>query len=76
MTIDASKRRTVRRRARNRCEYCLMPQSAVDIRLHVEHIVARQHRGDDSLANLARLGGFSYAPGCSKRALGEARYGA
>ena len=30
-----------------------MPQSAVDIRFHVEHIIARQHRLDDSLANLA-----------------------
>lgn len=30
-----------------------MPQSAVDIRFHVEHIIARQHRIDDSLANLA-----------------------
>lgn len=30
-----------------------MPQSAVDIRFHVEHIVARQHCVDDSLANLA-----------------------
>ena len=53
MTIDAVMRRTVRRRARNRCEYCRLPQSAVDIRFHVEHIVARQHRGADSLANLA-----------------------
>ncbi|HVA48538.1 MAG TPA: HNH endonuclease signature motif containing protein [Pirellulales bacterium] len=30
-----------------------MPQSGVDIRFHVEHIIARQHRGDDSLNNLA-----------------------
>jgi 5-methylcytosine-specific restriction endonuclease McrA len=52
MTIDAATRRTVWRRAGNRCEYCLVRQSAVDIRFHVEHIVARQHRGDDSLANL------------------------
>lgn len=52
MTIDASTRRTVRRRAGNRCEYCLMPQSAVDIRFHVEHVLARQHRLDDSLENL------------------------
>ncbi|HEV7226115.1 MAG TPA: HNH endonuclease, partial [Pirellulales bacterium] len=31
----------------------MLPQSAVDIRFHVEHIVARQHRVDNSLANLA-----------------------
>lgn len=53
MTIGTATRRTVRRRAGNRCEYCLMPQSAVDIHFHVEHIVARQHRIDDSLENLA-----------------------
>ena len=51
--MNAATRRAVRRRAENRCEYCLLPQSAVDVRFHVEHIVARQHRVDDSLANLA-----------------------
>lgn len=51
--MNAATRRAVHRRAENRCEYCLLPQSAVDIRFHVEHIVARQHRVDNSLANLA-----------------------
>ena len=32
----------VRRRARNRCEYCRLPQLAVRRPFHIEHIVARQ----------------------------------
>lgn len=51
--MDAATRRAVRHRAKNRCEYCRLPQSAVDIRFHVEHIVARQHGIDDTMANLA-----------------------
>ena len=43
----------VRRRAADRCEYCLMPQVADRLRFHVEHIVARQHGGSNELDNLA-----------------------
>jgi hypothetical protein len=43
----------VRERAGQRCEYCRLPQHAVDGVLQVEHIVARQHRGGDHAENLA-----------------------
>ena len=42
----------VRQRAQGRCEYCRLPEHAIDIPFHIEHIVARQHRGDDDQANL------------------------
>lgn len=51
MTDDL--RRRVRRRARYRCEYCQLPQSASDARLQIEHIIADQHKGGDELSNLA-----------------------
>lgn len=50
--MDAAARRLVRRRAKSRCEYCRLPQNAVDLTFHVEHIIARQHGGDDSSDNL------------------------
>ncbi len=44
----------VRRRASDRCEHCRVPQWCYpDFTFHVEHIVARQHRGSDDLDNLA-----------------------
>jgi hypothetical protein len=43
----------VRQRASNRCEYCRIPQEAFRRGFHIEHIVARQHGGSTSLANLA-----------------------
>jgi hypothetical protein len=51
--IDANLRRLVRERARGRCEYCCLPQHAVDLTFHIEHIVARQHGGMDTPDNLA-----------------------
>ncbi|MCY2991178.1 MAG: HNH endonuclease [Planctomycetota bacterium] len=51
--IDEAIREFVRLRAGDRCEYCRLPQHAVDGRFHVEHIVAQQHRQDDGPANLA-----------------------
>ncbi len=50
---DASRRRLVRQRAGGRCEYCQLPQHAVDLAFHIEHIVARQHGGADDSENLA-----------------------
>ena len=47
-------REFVRRRANDRCEYCLIPQAATAfLTFHVEHIVPRQHGGSDELDNLA-----------------------
>ena len=50
--MDAALRAFVRRRAGDRCEFCRLPQHAVDGRFHVEHIVAQQHRQDDRPGNL------------------------
>lgn len=41
--MDVATRRRVRERAGDRCEYCHLPQSAVDATFHVDHVVARQH---------------------------------
>lgn len=50
---DAQTRELVRRRAGERCEYCLLPEHAEPyFSFHLDHIVARQHGGDDGEANL------------------------
>ena len=46
-------RELVRTRARGRCEYCRLPQEFSELRFHVEHIVPRQHGGNDEPDNLA-----------------------
>lgn len=43
----------VRRRAQNRCEYCLIPQAAFRRPFHIEHILAKQHGGLTQFDNLA-----------------------
>ena len=43
----------VRVRAHERCEYCLMPQSASRLRLWIDHIIPSQHLGPTNLDNLA-----------------------
>ena len=56
-------REFVRQRANNRCEYCLLPQSAAAFfRFHIEHIRARQHGGEDVEENLALA-----CPDCNAR---------
>ena len=52
--ISAATRDAVRRRARDGCEYCGLPQAAEpDARFHIEHILPRQHGGGDDESNLA-----------------------
>ena len=51
--MDAAAADRVRQRAAFRCEYCLVPEELSALRFHVEHIIARQHGGDDEEANLA-----------------------
>lgn len=52
--MDATTRDFVWRRASDRCEYCRIHQIDEPFyRLHVEHIVARQHGGTEALENLA-----------------------
>jgi 5-methylcytosine-specific restriction endonuclease McrA len=46
-------REAVRRRAEFRCEYCRLPESAVDETFPVDHVVARKHRGRTVMQNLA-----------------------
>lgn len=45
--------RQVRRRARNRCEYCHLPASVYPLPFHVDHVIALQHGGLTVLENLA-----------------------
>ena len=51
--MDASLRSLVRRRAGNRCEYCLLPQEYSRHTHHIEHVLAKQHGGSDHIDNLA-----------------------
>jgi len=51
--MDAATREEGRRRAENRCEYCLLQQEYSRLAHHIEHIVAQQHGGGDTLDNLA-----------------------
>jgi hypothetical protein len=52
--MHASTRALVRSRAGHRCEYCRIHQDDEPFyRLHVEHIVAKQHGGTDDADNLA-----------------------
>lgn len=50
--MDAATRQFVWDRADSRCEYCHLPQHAVELTFHVEHIIARQHLGSDDPSNL------------------------
>jgi hypothetical protein len=52
--MDADTRNLVRERAGHLCEYCHLPEEADPYSVfHLEHIVAKQHGGDDDLDNLA-----------------------
>ncbi len=52
--MDAPLRQLVRERARYRCEYCrLRAEDEPDAPFHIEHIVAKQHRGESTEGNLA-----------------------
>ena len=52
--MDKATRNQVIERAGNTCEYCRLPQSAQPfITFHVDHVIASQHREDDSLDNLS-----------------------
>ena len=48
-SIDAA----VRRRAKQACEYCRMPQALYRYRFQIDHIIAEKHRGKAVLSNLA-----------------------
>ena len=57
--MDRLLRSLVQSRAGGVCEYCRLPQAASLFSLfHVEHIIARQHRGKSAPENLALACGF------------------
>jgi 5-methylcytosine-specific restriction endonuclease McrA len=45
-------RQRVRRRAKEACEYCRLPESASALAHQVDHIIAVQHAGSDDESNL------------------------
>ncbi len=51
--MDDAARQAVRERAGRRCEYCHLPEAYVATPFNLEHVVAKQHAGGDSLSNLA-----------------------
>ena len=44
---------SVRERAVERCEYCHIRESALQLRFQIDHIIAEQHGGETALENLA-----------------------
>ena len=53
MAVPNELERRVRERAKERCEYCRLPQTASRFRHVVDHIIARKHGGTSELENLA-----------------------
>jgi hypothetical protein len=51
--MDQALDHLVRARARNRCEYCSAPQNSLRFAFAIDHIIARQHRGETAEYNLA-----------------------
>jgi hypothetical protein len=51
--IPSDLRQFIAERARERCEYCLLPQTAVLFKHEPDHIVPRQHGGASNADNLA-----------------------
>ena len=51
--MDAELRALVWQRAGDRCEYCRLRQEHLPLILQIEHIIAKQHGGDDDPGNLA-----------------------
>lgn len=51
--IPAELRRLVRQRARDCCEYCLMPESMTLATHEIDHVIAEKHGGPTEAGNLA-----------------------
>lgn len=51
--VPARLRQLVIERAKEKCEYCLFPQSAALLTFEIEHIIAEKHGGTTEAANLA-----------------------
>ena len=52
-TLSAALRRLVVKRARNRCEFCLIHQDDVPQQHEIDHLVARKH-GGQTVAEISR----------------------
>jgi hypothetical protein len=51
--IPAELRRSVRQRARDCCEYCLIPESMTLAAHEIDHVIAEKHGGPTEANNLA-----------------------
>jgi 5-methylcytosine-specific restriction endonuclease McrA len=51
--IPAELRRVVRQRARDTCEYCLIPESMTLATHEIDHVIAEKHGGPTEAGNLA-----------------------
>ena len=51
--MDAALEELVPRRARFRCEYCLLPQALVSTPFQFDHIIGQSHGGQTTTDNLA-----------------------
>jgi len=51
--VPAALRAFVRRRAKRRCEYCLLHDTDASVSHEPDHIIARKHRGPTAEENLA-----------------------
>jgi 5-methylcytosine-specific restriction endonuclease McrA len=51
--VSGQLRQLVIKRAKDRCEYCLFPQSAALLTFEMEHIIAEKHGGKTEAENLA-----------------------
>src|SRR5436305_7315925 len=53
MAVPSALELRVWKRAKERCEYCQLPQSAYRLPFQIDHVIARQHGGARKLSNLA-----------------------
>ena len=51
--MASPRRKQVRDRAGDCCEYCQLPQLGYDFSFHIDHVIARQHGGRTEAENLA-----------------------
>ncbi len=50
--MDRSLQGLVRQRAKDRCEYCQVPQSRDEVPFEIDHIIAESHGGSTKSGNL------------------------
>jgi len=60
--IPAELRRSVRMRARDCCEYCLIPESMTLAAHEIDHVIAEKHGGPTDADNLGSRSGCSLPP--------------